>query len=220
MADGGTIFLDEVGELSAAVQVKLLRVLQEREVERLGGTRPVKVDVRVVAATNRDLEAALKAGSFRADLFYRLNVVSFEMPPLRGRRADITLLASYFAAECGRKVKRHVSGISAEARACLLQYDWPGNVRELQNAIERAVVLGTTDTIRPEDLPETILEAAAEPPEPRFYEVVREFKRQTIRKTLDETGGNYAEAARLLGILPTNLHRLIRNLNLKDERGK
>ena len=141
VADGGTLFLDEIGELAPTMQAKLLRVLQEREFERVGGTRSIKVDVRVIAATNKDLEEAIKAGDFRQDLYYRLNVVSVVMPTLRERREDVTLLASYFAAKFSKKSKRQIMGISQAARACLVNYEWPGNVRELENAIERAVVL-------------------------------------------------------------------------------
>lgn len=151
IADGGTVFLDEIGELTPPLQVKLLRVLQEREFERVGGTLTIKVDVRVIAATNKNLEAAMAAGQFRHDLYYRLNVVQIEMPPLRERREDILLLASYFAEKYGARCNRKLKGISPNARARLLAYDWPGNVRELENAIERAVVLGTTDLILPED---------------------------------------------------------------------
>ena len=151
IAEGGTVFLDEIGELTPALQVKLLRVLQEREFERVGGTLTIKVDVRVIAATNKNLEDAMAHGEFRHDLYYRLNVVSLDMPALRERREDIMLLASYFAEKYGARCNRKVKGISANARARLLAYDWPGNVRELENAIERAVVLGTTDLIRPED---------------------------------------------------------------------
>src|ERR687885_979062 len=164
VADGGTLFLDEVGEMSPTMQAKLLRVLQEREFERVGSTRTIRVDVRVVAATNRDLEEAVRAGLFRQDLYYRLNVVSFEMPPLRERREDVPLLATHFAAKYGAKFKRKVTGVSPQARECLMSYDWPGNVRELENAIERAVVLGSTASILPEDLPETILEAEPSSP--------------------------------------------------------
>ena len=134
-------------------------MIQEREFERVGGTRPLKVDIRLITATNKDLEQAVTDGTFRQDLYYRLNVVSFEMPPLRERLEDVPLLASYFAAKYGEKCKRRVMGISAEAQARLTAYDWPGNVRELENAIERAVVLGTTDSILPEDLPESLLES-------------------------------------------------------------
>src|SRR5689334_6075050 len=151
IATGGTVFLDEIGELPPPLQVKLLRVLQEREFERVGGTLTIKVDVRVVAATNKNLEDAMAKNEFRHDLYYRLNVVSLEMPPLRDRREDIMLLASYFVEKYGARCNRKLKGISPAARERLLAYDWPGNVRELENAIERAVVLGTTDLILAED---------------------------------------------------------------------
>jgi transcriptional regulator with GAF, ATPase, and Fis domain len=226
VADGGTLFLDEVGEMPATLQAKLLRVLQEREFERVGGTRTIRVDVRVVAATNRDLEEAVKTGGFRQDLYYRLNVVSFEMPPLRERREDIPLLASYFVSKYAAKFKRRVTGLSAEARACLTAYDWPGNVRELENAVERAIVLGSTDRILPEDLPETVLDAAPDPAAPgtetalpftRYHDALREAKRQLILRALEQSSGSFTEAARLLGVHANYLHRLIRNLNLRPE---
>ncbi len=158
IADGGSVFLDEIGELSLALQVKLLRVLQEREFERVGGTKTIKVDIRLITATNKNLEQAVAGGTFRQDLYYRLNVVGLEMPPLRDRQEDIPLLANYFAARYGEKCNRRITGISAEAQARLRSYDWPGNVRELENAIERAVVLGSTDRILLEDLPESLLD--------------------------------------------------------------
>jgi Nif-specific regulatory protein len=151
IADGGTVFLDEIGELTPPLQVKLLRVLQEREFERVGGTLTIKVDLRVIAATNKNLENAMVAGEFRHDLYYRLNVVALEMPPLRERREDIMLLANYFVEKYGARCNRKLRGISPEARERLLAYDWPGNVRELENTIERAVVLGTTEWILPPD---------------------------------------------------------------------
>ena len=222
VADGGTIFLDEVGEMSPPVQSKLLRVLQEREFERVGGTRPIKVNVRVLAATNKDLEKAIETGGFRQDLYYRLNVISRTMPSLRERREDIPLLASYFIVKYSARCKRRVTGLSAEARACLESYDWPGNVRELENAIERAVVLGSTERIQPEDLPEHVLEAAPAAGRQRlnYHESVREAKIQILQKALGQTGGSYTQAARLLGIHPNNLHRLIRNLGVKPTPGK
>jgi Nif-specific regulatory protein len=217
IADGGTLFLDEVGEMSLATQAKLLRVLQEREFERVGGTRPIKVDVRIIAATNRDLESEIKNGNFRQDLYYRLNVVELVMPPLRERRADIPLLADYFVSKYSQKCKRKVSGISKEARSLLSNYDFPGNVRELENAVERAIVLGNSEIILPEDLPESILEAeSAEPAVMEYQKAVNEMKKGLILKTLEQANGNYTEAAKVLGLHPTNLHRLIRTLNIKS----
>lgn len=221
MADGGTLFLDEVAEMTPVMQAKLLRVLQEREFDRVGGTRSVKVDVRVIAATNKNLEEAIAKGTFRQDLYYRLNVVSFVLPPLRERREDIPLLANGFAAKYAKKCKRRIKGISLEARASLSAYDWPGNVRELENAIERAIVLGQTEVIALEDLPDTLIEAGASLKSPmKFYETVKETKKQLIVKAVEQAGGNYTEAARLLGIHPTNLHRLIRTMNLRGPRLK
>jgi Nif-specific regulatory protein len=217
IADGGTLFLDEVGEMSAATQAKLLRVLQEREFERVGGTRPIKVDVRVIAATNRDLESEIKTGSFRQDLYYRLNVVQLTMPPLRSRREDIPLLADYFVSKYSQKCKRKVTGIAREARALLMNYDFPGNVRELENAIERAVVLGSDELLLPEDLPESMLETGdAALPVMEYQKAVNEMKKGLILKTLDQANGNYTEAAKLLGLHPANLHRLIRTLDIKS----
>ncbi len=217
IADGGTVFLDELGELPQPLQSKLLRVLQTREFERVGGTRKIKVDIRLIAATNRDLEASIKDGSFRADLYYRLNVVSITMPSLRDRRNDIHLLAHYFAMKYSQKCKRPIKGIDESARSLLINYDWPGNVRELENAIERAVVLGATETLLPEDLPETLHDstATAASLETNYHSATREAKKQLILDTLKQTDGNYTQAARVLGIHPNNLHRLVRNLGLK-----
>jgi Nif-specific regulatory protein len=219
IAEGGTVFLDEIGELAPLLQAKLLRVLQEREFERVGGTRTIKLDVRLVTATNRDLEEEVKKGRFREDLFYRLNVVSLRMPALRERREDIPLLASYFAAKFSERSKRPVLGVSPQARACLASYDWPGNVRELENAIERAVVLGSSDMILPEDLPEAVLEKAESAPGgasmTAFHDALREAKKQLIVNAFEQAQGSYTEAAKLLGLHPNYLHRLIRNLNMK-----
>ena len=216
MADGGTLFLDEIGEISLTMQAKLLRVLQERNFERVGGTRTINVDVRIIAATNRDLESGIKNGNFRQDLYYRLNVVSLTMPPLRERRDDIPVLANYFVSKYSKKCKRQVLRISREAQVLLLNYDFPGNVRELENAIERAIVLGNSDIIQPEDLPESILESSNfQQPVMEYQKAVNEMKKSLILKTLEQTNGNYTEAAEMLGIHPTNLHRLIRTMNLK-----
>jgi Nif-specific regulatory protein len=222
VAEGGTVFLDEIGELALAMQAKLLRVLQEREFERVGGTRPIKLDVRLIAATNRDLKEASRTGTFRSDLYYRLNVVSLQMPALRERREDIPLLAAFFAAQHGEKVKRRVAGISPEAQACLTRYDWPGNVRELENAIERAVVLGSTEVILAEDLPDSILEetAASGQPVNALAEGIREAKKVLIERAIEQANGNYTEAAKLLGVHANHLFRLIRTLNLKPKRAR
>ncbi len=171
----------------------------------------------MIAATNKDLEHEVKEKRVRQDLFYRLNVISLTMPPLRERREDIPLLASYFAAKYSESAKRPAMGISPQARSCLINYDWPGNVRELENAIERAVVLGSGDTILPENLPEALLEA--EPAEgvhiAKYHEAVKQKKKQLILKAIESAGGNYTEAAKALGVHPNYLHRLVRNMNLR-----
>jgi transcriptional regulator with GAF, ATPase, and Fis domain len=222
IADGGTLFLDEIGELTPLIQAKLLRVLQEREFDRVGGAHPIRVDVRIIAATNKDLEEAVSKGAFRQDLYYRLNVVSITMPPLRNRRDDIQLLASYFCSLYSKRCKRRIKGISAEARSLLRAYDWPGNVRELQNAIERAVVLGSTELLMPEDLPEALIETGETKsiPVSSYHDKVAEAKKLIVVKAIEEAEGNYTQAAKQLGIHPTNLHRLIRTLDLKSEGAK
>ncbi len=217
-ADGGTVFLDEIGELPASIQAKLLRVLETREFERLGGNQAVKVDIRLVAATNRDLEKAIEAGDFRRDLFYRLNVISFEMPPLRSRGRDVTLLARHFLKRLSRRLNRPGLLLSPAAEAVLLHYQWPGNVRELANAMERASVLAQGSEIRLEDLPEAMLETDAEEIGiTRYHEVLNRVKRKVILEAVSATGGNITEAAGQLGLHPNYLHRLIRNLGLRDK---
>jgi transcriptional regulator with GAF, ATPase, and Fis domain len=160
VAEGDTVFLDEVGEIPLQLQVKLLRVLQERQMERVGGTQPIKLDIRLIAATNRNLEDEVRSGRFRQDLYYRLNVVALRTPALRHRPGDIFSLAMHFAVKFGQQCGRRITGITPEAQAYLSHYDWPGNIRELENAIERAVVLGAGDMIQLEDLPESIREIA------------------------------------------------------------
>jgi len=216
MANRGTLFLDEIGELAPSLQAKLLRVLQDQIVERVGARRGIPIDVRIIAATNRDLAEAIRESTFREDLYYRLNVVSLTVPPLRERRDDLPLLSAYFVRQHAARCKRVVKGISLEARALLKAYDWPGNVRELSNAIERAVVLGSTETILPEDLPETLLEThAATDGSTDFHERVARHKRDIIREALAQSSGNVAKAARDLGLQPTYLHRLIKNLGVR-----
>jgi transcriptional regulator with GAF, ATPase, and Fis domain len=219
LADGGVVFLDEIGDLAPTLQVKLLRVLQEREFERVGGTRPIKVDIRLIAATNRDLNEAVRNGTFRQDLYYRLAVVRLNMPPLRERKEDIAMLTRHFVQRYARRCKVKAKPVSREALAALSHYDWPGNVRELENAIERALVLGSTDTVLPEDLPDSVLEQApsGEMNEGKYHASVKELKKQLILNAVEQTRGNYVEAAKILGVHPNYLHRLIRNLGLKDE---
>lgn len=218
VADGGTMFLDEVAEMSPALQAKLLRVIQERQFERVGGTKTMTVDVRFVGATNKDLREAIKTNAFRQDLYYRLNVVGIHLPPLRERRDDIALLASYFVSKYSEKLKRSIRGLSPETRSVLIGYDWPGNVRELENAIERAVVMCASDTILPEDLPESMMEhePVSGVVSSKFHDVLTQTKKDLIHQAVKQTGGNYTEAAKLLGLHPNYLHRLIRNLGIKS----
>lgn len=216
-ADGGTLFLDEVGDMSMNLQAKLLRVIQERQFVRVGGTEVRNVDIRVVAATNHDLEKAIAAGTFRQDLHFRLNVLAIRVPPLRERRDDIIRLARYFLNRHARREKRRDAQLSPEVEDCLKQYDWPGNVRELESAVERAVVLTSGNLIRLADLPEEVRDSGdSSGSRGRYHDAVREAKKEVILKALREAGGKYTEAARLLGLQVTHLHRLVRNLGLKN----
>ena len=219
IADGGVVFLDEIGELTLAMQVKLLRVLQEREFDRIGGMHPVKIDVRVIAATNRDLKEAVRTGEFRQDLYYRLAVMKVTMPPLRERRDDIPMLARHFVQKFATRRGMKIKPVSREAMTALVHYDWPGNVRELENAIERALVMGASDAVLLEDLPESLLEqnAPEDIHEGKYHASVKELKKQLIVDAVVQTQGNYVEAAEILGVHPNYLHRLIRNMNLKEE---
>ncbi len=222
VAEAGTVFLDEIGELAPMLQAKILRALQEHEFERVGGTRPLKLHARVIAATNKPLEEAIKAGQFRQDLYYRLNVVSVVVPPLRERPDDIALLAMFFASRYSEKCNRPLKGISSEARALLMNYSWPGNVRELENAIERAVVLGIGDEIVPDDLPDALLEGqpAEDCSSGKYHDRINDLKKRMIVDAVKQTKGSYTEAAKLLGVHPNYLHRLIRNLDIKSDLKK
>jgi transcriptional regulator with GAF, ATPase, and Fis domain len=220
MAEGGTVFLDEIGELPPGLQAKLLRALQEREFDRVGGTRPVRVNVRVVAATNRDLDAAMREGTFRRDLYYRLNVVSLVAPALRERPEDITALAEYFARKYGTAIRHRPAQLAPDALERLRRHDWPGNVRELENAIERAVVLGSDDTIEPADLGD-LGDGLSGPPGDAgahgvaYHDALLEVKRSLVLQALQQADGKFTAAAKLLDLHPNYLHRLIRNLNLR-----
>jgi DNA-binding NtrC family response regulator len=220
LADGGTVFLDEIGDIRPALQAKLLRLLQEQEFERVGGTRSIRVDLRFIAATNGDLERAMREGRFRQDLYYRLNVVSLVLPPLRERKDDIEPLVQHFVEKHSRELKRPPKAVSPAALALLAQYEWPGNVRELENVVERAVVLATRDTIEPRDLP--ILESEPAPPSegwPKgtYHEAVLAFKRDFLRSALAQAKGNQTRAAQSLGLQRTYLSRLLKELRVRDE---
>ena len=214
LADGGTIFLDEIGEIPHATQVKLLRVLQEGEFERVGGSQTIKVDVRVVAATNADLQRAVAEGRFREDLFYRLNVITIEIPPLRERREDIPLLVQHFVEKYTKLTgKRRLKGITPEALDLLHGRDWPGNVRELENVIERAVVLATGDLIHEADLPPA--EGKEQPPETipfRVGQALADLEREAIQRTLRAVGGDKDAAAKILGIGVATLYRRLKEM--------
>jgi two-component system response regulator HydG len=209
VADKGTLFLDEVGELDIQIQAKLLRVLQEGELTPLAATRPLRVDVRVVAATHRDIEAAVESGDFREDLFYRLNVIKIDIPPLRDRREDIPLLCHHFLARFNEKNHRNLKGFTEDALAALQAYGWPGNVRQLANVIERAIVLSTDDLIGCDDLPD---EVASTDPSPKTITIplgttLAEAERRIIRDTLNLADGNKRLAAQILGIATRTIYR-------------
>jgi transcriptional regulator with GAF, ATPase, and Fis domain len=222
LADGGTLFLDEVGELTAAVQVKLLRVLQERAFERLGSTKTVNVDIRLIAASNRDLEREVAEGRFRSDLFFRLNVVPLVLPPLRERRDDVPLLAAHFAAKVAEKHGRPQPELTPALYEALQEYDWPGNVRELENVIERLVVLTAGPRLGTEHLPEKMQRAVLPDSDPQaagdatLEAAVTALRRRMILDALQKEGGNKAAAAKRLGISRSYFHRLLAELDVKE----
>jgi two-component system response regulator HydG len=224
-ASGGTLFLDEIGDLPLELQPKLLRALQERSVRPVGGDREIEVDVRVVAATNRDLEEAVQSKQFREDLFYRLNVIHIEVPPLRERAADILLLAESFARSCARDLGKEVFGLSRAAGQRLLAYGWPGNVRELQNSVERAVALCRDDLVGVEDLPPRLrqqpleVEELAVPVGEEELVPLSVIERRYIERVLDAVGGNRKAAARILGVDRKTLYRKLVRYRLEDEGG-
>ena len=214
LADGGTLFLDEIGDISPAMQVRLLRVLQERTFEPLGATESVKVNVRVVAATNRDLAALVRDGRFREDLYYRIRVIHLKLPPLRQRREDIPLLVDRLVAKFNRLQGKDIAGVSAPVMARLMEYDFPGNVRELENIIEQAFVLCRAGLIELEHLPPELRPAAA-PLVPLLPATgIKEMERQMIRSALDKHKGHRAHAARELGIDPSTLYRKMKTLGI------
>jgi DNA-binding NtrC family response regulator len=212
-AHGGTLFLDEIGDVGGKMQAQLLRVLQEGEIRRVGGGEPVKVDARVVAATNRDLEDEVRAGRFREDLYFRINVVTVKLPPLRDRRSDVKVLAEHFLKKFAVREKREVLGVAPEAMEALQHYDWPGNVRELENAIERALALSKDGVLLASDLPQEIGRQSAPPATPPNLiddrPTLAELERRYIELTLRETGGNKKRAAEILGIDRRTLYRTL-----------
>src|SRR5262249_31481562 len=220
LADKGTLFLDEIGDVPPAIQVKLLRVLQEREFERLGGTRTVKVDVRLLAATNRDLRAALEEGTFREDLYYRLNVVPIDIPPLREHKEDIPDLANLFLKRfCGESA-REVSSISREAMDVLVSHHWPGNVRELQNVMERACALAKSATLEASDIHLDTRRNRSSSTDDRFLPegmTLDQWEDDMIREALKRAGGNKSQAARLLGLSRNALRYRLSKIGIADE---
>ena len=211
LAHKGTLFLDEIGELDLSLQVKLLRFLQEREIERIGGTKRIKVDVRIIAATNKDLKEALRNGSFREDLFFRLNVISIEIPPLRKRGGDILLLAQHFLEEMPKEKGRKIRGFSKSAQEALNRYSWPGNVRELKNTIERAVILSGGNLISENDLGlDNIQESSLLP----LKDAKTQLEKQYVTQALERTGGNVTRAASLIGVNRRILTRLMQRYGI------
>lgn len=226
LAHGGTLFLDELGELAPHLQVKLLRAIQEREIQRVGGTKDIRIDVRIVAATNRDLGEAIRRGTFREDLYYRLNVVSATLPPLRERAGDIPELIEHFLKRHSDEVKRPLITVAPAAQALLQAHSWPGNVRELQNVIERCVVLSPGPTITVNDLPPEIrgdidsvgpweIETPSVPEGLPLAKAVEQFKKHRLLRALEKASGNQTEAARMLGLPQSNLSRMMKRLNLR-----
>jgi len=219
LAHGGTLFLDEIGEIPASVQVKLLRALQQREFERVGGTETLKVDVRVVAATNRDLAAEVAAGRFREDLYYRLNVVAVTLPPLRTRKGDIPALVSHFIQKFDQAYDKSVRGLLPGTLNALLRYDWPGNIRELENVIERAVVLSSGPFLTAEELPPTLrgpTPGAARPGGLIPGATIRELERDAILRTLEVVDGSTTRAAEMLGISPRKIQYRLKEYAEED----
>jgi len=210
VADGGSVFLDEISDISLKTQTDLLRVLQEKEIVRVGGTQPLEVDFRCITATNRDLEALVKEGTFRPDLYYRLNVFRIALPPLRARREDIPLLADHFLRKYATAMNRPVPRLSAGVLDLLLSYDWPGNVRELENAIERALVIGRGEEVQPSDFPFQL-----HPAEPRAGRRLDDVERAHIEQVLEETNWNLSRAARILDIDRTTLYNKLHRYGLK-----
>lgn len=226
LADGGTIFLDEIGEMTPATQAKLLRVLQEREFEPLGSTRTVKVNIRIIAASNRILKNEVEKGTFRGDLFYRLNVVSLELPPLRERREDIPLLIEHFLKIYNEKNNRNLKGFHPRALDALMRYHWPGNIRELENVVERAVILTSDEYVPFSELPESIRGATSDPLMEQVRQgirpgmTIREMEKELIIKTLEDNDGNRTRSSRILGITRRTLQLKLKEYGIDQHGGE
>ena len=217
LAHKGTLFLDEIGDMNLATQAKVLRVLQEGEFERLGASHTLHVDVRIIAATNRDLQTMVQEGRFRQDLFFRLNVVQLSLPPLRQRSSDISELAHHFLRHYRSKNRKNIRGFHPQTLNLLVRYDWPGNIRELENCIERAVVLCLGEELTPRELPPQInpIESQAEELQNQSRLTLREMEREMIRNVLEETGYNKSKAARILGIARQTLLNKLKEYSLQ-----
>jgi len=213
LSHGGTLFLDEIGEISMRMQIDLLRVLEDKMFYRVGGTQPIEVDFRVIAATNRDIEESVRSGTFREDLYYRLNVISFKMPPLRDRKEDIPLLAEHFLRRFNRETNKSICGISREALDEMMLYEWPGNVRELENAIERSVVIGKRRQIMPEDLPIFFREES----DRHKSSLLKDLEKEHISQILLKNKGNIMRSAKMLGINRSTLYKKIRLYNIEKQ---
>ncbi|MGH9898138.1 MAG: sigma 54-interacting transcriptional regulator, partial [Pyrinomonadaceae bacterium] len=224
VADRGTLFLDEIGELGISMQAKLLRALQEREIQRVGGTKPIKIDVRVIAATNRDLRAMVSEGKFRDDLYYRINVLSIDVPALRERQGDILPLIDFFLEKHAHNASQPVRNLTSEARKLMLNYSWPGNIRQLESAIERAILLCEDDQIKPEDLP---IELRQEPngPTDNIFQLppegisFEEMERDLIMQALNRSDFNITKAAKLLGLTFRTLQYRLEKFGIKKPPG-
>jgi two-component system response regulator HydG len=216
LAKGGTLFLDEIGEIPAATQLLLLRVLQDRSFERVGGEETMEADVRLIAATNLDLQECIRLGTFRSDLYYRLNVIPVHLPPLREHAEDVPVLAQHFVQECSTRMSRSIEGFNDEAMDTMMRYPWPGNVRELENMIERVVVLNRSGTVEFKDLPEALRNAASGLADAVAPGTLREMERHRIREALRDAGGNKKLAARKLGIHRSTLYAKMRRYGLID----
>ncbi len=222
LADGGTIFLDEIGEMNISIQAKLLRVLQEREFEPLGSTKTVKVDIRIVAASNKKLKEEVERGNFREDLFYRLNVVPINLPPLRDRKEDIPLLVEHFLRIYNEKNNRKVQGFHPRALDALMRYHWPGNIRELENVVERCVILTQEDYVPFSELPEAIQGDTGDSYRQQAREGIRpgmtikEMERELILSTLEENDGNRTRSARILGITRRTLQHKLKEYEIEE----